>query len=113
MRKIFCYGTLQQSKTQLELIGRHLSGDISSIDGYVILRDYIDPEDGIAYPRIVEHNLGCVFGTIFEFTDDEVKVLDIYETDMYIRKEILTTDGYKVEIYLPSYKVGTYKLLND
>lgn len=111
MKKIFCYGTLQQSKTQLELIGRELSGDISSVDGYIILRDYIDPEDGVAYPRMVPHHLGCVFGTIYDFTHPEVEILDEYETDMYIRKEILTTDGHKVYIYLPSYKVGTYKLL--
>ena len=109
--KLFCYGTLQQPKTQLELIGRELMGHISSIDGYIILRDYIDPEDGIAYPRIVDHPCGCVFGTIFEFTDDEIEIIDKYETEMYQRNLITTTDGQSVEIYLPSYKQNTYKLL--
>jgi len=113
MRKIFCYGTLQQPHTQLELIGRELSGDITSIDGYVIVRDYVDPEDGISYPRIVQHNFGCVFGTILEFTDEEVEILDRYETEMYTRKEITTSDGSLVEVYLPSYKKDTYKILND
>jgi gamma-glutamylcyclotransferase (GGCT)/AIG2-like uncharacterized protein YtfP len=109
--KLFCYGTLQQPKTQLELIGRELIGHISSLDGYIILRDYIDPEDGIPYPRIVEHKFGCVFGTVLEFTEDEIKIIDKYETDMYCRTTITTNCGELVEIYLPSYKQETYKLL--
>jgi gamma-glutamylcyclotransferase (GGCT)/AIG2-like uncharacterized protein YtfP len=90
--KIFCYGTLQEPNVQMELIGRTVLGELVSIDGYVILRDYVDPQDGIAYPRIVPMKNGCVYGRILEFTDDEIKILNDYETDMYILEKIIIND---------------------
>ena len=105
MVKLFCYGTLQESSVQMELIGRVVSEKIvTSIEGYIVLRDYVDPEDGIAYPRIVEHERGCVYGSIIEFSDDEIVKLDAYETEMYERKLILTNCGELVQVYMPANK---------
>ncbi len=102
MKRLFCYGTLQEPSVQLELIGRTVSGPLTSIEGYVAVRDYIDPDDGIEYPRIIAYPKGCVYGRIFSFTDDEVKLLDIYETEMYYLAEVKTKSGDVVWTYMPT-----------
>jgi gamma-glutamylcyclotransferase (GGCT)/AIG2-like uncharacterized protein YtfP len=100
--KIFCYGTLQEPRVQLDLINRVVTGDLTYINGYVVLRDYVDPSDGIAYPRVVPKEHGCVYGRVLEFTDAEVKILDEYETDMYTLEDITTINGEVVKIYMPN-----------
>jgi gamma-glutamylcyclotransferase (GGCT)/AIG2-like uncharacterized protein YtfP len=102
MKKIFCYGTLQEASVQLELIGRIVDGALTSIEGYIVLRDYIDVDDGIAYPRIVEHPNGCVYGRILEFTDEEVIILNEYETEMYYLTEVTTKSNDVALTYMPT-----------
>jgi gamma-glutamylcyclotransferase (GGCT)/AIG2-like uncharacterized protein YtfP len=102
MKRIFCYGTLQESSVQLELIGRTAEGMLTSIEGFIVLRDYVDIDDGIAYPRIVKYPNGCVYGRILEFTDEEIVLLDEYETEMYRKEEIETKDGHVVWVYMPT-----------
>ena len=114
MAKLFCYGTLQESSVQMELIGRVVNDKvITSIENYIVLRDYVDPEDNIAYPRIIERHNGCVYGSILEFTDEELKMLDEYETEMYERVFIRTKCGEEVQVYMPSYKSGTFEFKID
>ena len=102
MKKLFCYGTLQEPSVQLELIGRTAEGMLTSIEGFIVLRDYVDIDDGIAYPRIVKYPNGCVYGRILEFTDEEIVLLDEYETEMYRKEEIKTKDGHVVWVYMPT-----------
>jgi len=101
MNSVFCYGTLQDPEVQLDLIGRVCIGNVDSIDGFVVLRDYVDPEDGIAYPRLVEMSKGCVYGHIYKFTDEEIIRLDEYETEMYQRRYLKTNKDEIVQVYLP------------
>ena len=110
-QKVFCYGTLQEHSVQLELIGRTVDGPITSIEGYIVIRDYIDPDDGLPYPRIVEFKNGCVYGKVLEFTMSELDILSEYETEMYSLESIKTKDGQDVSIYMPSYEIGTFKIL--
>lgn len=100
--KVFCYGTLQEANVQMELIGRTVSGELTSIEGYVVLRDYVDPTDGIAYPRVIPCNNGVVYGRILEFTDDEMVILNEYETEMYVLEDIVTKSGETAKIYMPN-----------
>ena len=102
MKKLFCYGTLQEPSVQLELIGRTAECMLTSIEGFIVLRDYVDIDDGIAYPRIVKYPNGCVYGRILEFTDEEIVLLDEYETEMYRKEEIETKDGHIVLVYMPT-----------
>lgn len=103
MKAIFVYGTLQQPNTQLELVGRVQIGELDSISNYVVVNDYVDIEDGIAYPRIVFYPNGIVYGRIHYYTDSEIEVLDKYETEMYKRINLVTMMGIEAEIYMPSY----------
>jgi gamma-glutamylcyclotransferase (GGCT)/AIG2-like uncharacterized protein YtfP len=102
MTKIFCYGTLQEPQVQIDLIGRVVTGELTSISDYVVLRDYIAPTDGIAYPRVVSMRNGCVYGRVLEFTDSEVIALNEYETEMYRLEDITTATGEVVKIYMPN-----------
>ena len=102
MKKIFCYGTLQEPQVQLDLIGRVVIGNLTSISGYVVLRDYVDPTDGIAYPRLYAIQKGCVYGRVLEFTDSEVLILNEYETEMYTLEDITTDNGEVAKVYMPN-----------
>jgi len=102
MIKIFCYGTLQEPHVQLELIGRTVEGPIDSIEDNVAVRDYVDPTDGIAYPRIIPYPNGCLYGRVLTFYSEEVVVLDQYETDMYKRVYMSTKGGEVVQVYVPN-----------
>ena len=102
MKAIFVYGTLQQTHTQVELVGRSQVGELDSISNYIVVKDYVDEEDGIAYPRIVFYPNGIVYGRIHYYTDKEIEVLDKYETEMYIRIDLTTNLGIEAEIYMPN-----------
>ena len=110
MFKIFCYGTLQEPSVQLELIGRTVEGPIDSIENFVVVRDYVDPDDGIAYPRIIPYENGCVYGRVLTFFPKEVYQLDEYETEMYKREYMTTKGGEVVQIYVPNQKVYLNRL---
>ncbi len=105
MFKIFCYGTLQEPSVQMSLIGRAVYGPIDSIENFVVVRDYVDPDDGVAYPRIIPYEKGCVYGRILHFFPEEVPILDEYETEMYERIEMKTKGGEVVQVYVPNPKV--------
>jgi gamma-glutamylcyclotransferase (GGCT)/AIG2-like uncharacterized protein YtfP len=102
MKNIFCYGTLQEPSVQQELIGRTVTGELTYINGYVVVRDYVDQSDGIAYPRVIPMENGCVYGRVLAFTDEEVAILDEYETDMYALEDIQTASGVVAKIYMPT-----------
>ena len=110
IHKLFCYGTLQESSVQLDLINRVVDGPLTSIEGFVVVRDYIDPEDGNAYPRIIPFENGCVYGKVLEFSSREMMILDEYETEMYCLDLVKTRDGEEVFVYMPTYKEGTFKI---
>lgn len=108
--KVFCYGTLQEPSVQLDLIGRVVNGPLTSIEGFIVVRDYIDPEDNVAYPRMIAYPKGAVYGRVLEFTEEEISILDAYETAMYRREEMQTSNNARVEVYVPTYKEGTFKI---
>jgi gamma-glutamylcyclotransferase (GGCT)/AIG2-like uncharacterized protein YtfP len=102
MKKIFCYGTLQEPSVLVRLIGRTVTGPITRIMGYVVLCDYVDPADGVAYPRLVPHKNGCVYGRVLLFKDSELSILNEYETDMY-KLEPIDVQGYSNGyVYMPT-----------
>lgn len=92
MERLFIYGTLQDSEVQLEVLGRTCEGKYALLDNYILMRDW--NVEGTAYPRLWPHSAGCVIGQIIEVTQDELKILDEYETDAYTRETVyLKNDG--------------------
>ena len=98
MKKIFAYGTLLDPNVQLEVLGRILNGRPSSVKGYRVLRDYM--VNGVLYPIAIEDNTSITYGRLFDIDDADMKKTDIYETNDYIRKTIITDDGYEAYMYV-------------
>ena len=95
--KLFIYGTLQDPNIQLELLGRICPGTYGLIDNHILIRDWV--VKGKAYPRLFPHSIGCVIGQIIEVTDEELEILDQYETDAYERGDIHVKDKGSVQTY--------------
>lgn len=97
MEKLFIYGTLQDPKVQLDLLGRICEGKFGLVDNYILMRDW--PVEGTAYPRLYPHSAGCVIGQIIEVTEDELSILDEYETEAYERTDIHVKNIGPVQTY--------------
>jgi len=100
--KLFIYGTLQDPNIQLELLGRICTGTYGLVDNHILVRDW--EVEGKAYPRLFPHSIGCVIGQIIEVTDEELEILDEYETDAYKRRDIHVKDRGLVQTYFPNKK---------
>lgn len=101
MKALFFYGTLQIPSVQIELLGREFNSlGIKTIDGYVAVRDYF-VEDGF-YPRLIPMDRGVVYGNVYQMSDDEIAVLNEYETDAYELRKMTTTDRMSVYVYMES-----------
>ena len=97
MNRLFIYGTLQNPRIQQEVIGRVCNGTWGLVDNHILIRDW--EVGGKAYPRIFPHSVGCVIGQVIEVTDEELVLLDDYETSAYYRDTIHVKDIGQVETY--------------
>lgn len=100
MKNIFAYGTLQLPSVQNELLGKSFTSlGVTTIENFVVMNDYF-VEDGY-YPRLVPMNGGVVYGNVYSMSDEDIKVLDEYETDAYELKQVETSNGMLVYVYFP------------
>jgi gamma-glutamylcyclotransferase (GGCT)/AIG2-like uncharacterized protein YtfP len=104
MNKLFIYGTLLDEEVQKEVLNRHLGGDFGLLDNYIVMRDW--EVERIAYPRLYPHSGGCVIGKVVKVTDEELLILDEWETNRYIRQKIYLKSGLEVDSYLANIKVS-------
>lgn len=94
---LFVYGTLIDKKVQEKVIGRKLSGIPNSLPGYKKSTVVID---NITYPILIPHQNGHIKGQVLELTEDELKKVDTYETDVYRRIGVNLSDGMKAWVYV-------------
>lgn len=100
MKFLFAYGTLQLPSVQQELLGRSFTSlGITTIENFVVVNDYF-VEDGY-YPRLVPMTNGIVYGNIYSMSDEDIDVLNEYETDAYELKQVQTSSGVFVYVYFP------------
>ncbi len=100
--RLFVYGTLQDDTLVHRLIGRPLSGQPATLDGF---HRIIDPS--IGYPVVHQAPGGRVDGTLLDGLDEgALHTLDAYEGDRYRRTvvQVRTGDGQAVEafVYVPA-----------
>lgn len=110
MSLLFAYGTLQRPDIQMQCFGRTLEGRPDALPGYT--RGAIpitDPEQiellgGETHYAAVEPSPtpdAEVGGTVYEVTDDDLRVADQYEQDADYRRELLTLkSGERAWVYL-------------
>ena len=99
MRNLFTYGTLQKHDVQQELVGTVQDGVVEAIEGYVVVNDYFVDDD--FYPRLTPFLNGIVYGRVMQFDDEQIAILDEYESEAYERVVVHTKSGKEVEVYMP------------
>ena len=95
---VFVYGTLTNDETRKNILGRDVPGIPTTLDGYDSSKTIIIENE--SYPA-AEKNMECsIKGLLIELTPEEISKLDVYETDVYKRKEVKLTDGIKAWTYI-------------
>ncbi len=106
-QKLFSYGTLQQDDVQIATFGRLLKGTLDNLIGYRLNQVKIEDAKVIAisgkeyHPILIKTSepSDTVVGTIFEISDNELKLADTYEVDAYVRVEGNFASGKTAWIY--------------
>ena len=94
---LFVYGTLIDDETRKNILKRSVSGTPTILDGYDLKEIIIENE---SY-RAAEKRSGCLIkGLLIEITSEELKELDVYETDAYKRREVELTNGERAWVYI-------------
>ena len=93
MYRLFVYGTLKSGEPFNHLLGSKPVLIIKSLPIY----ELIDLGD---YPGLVENGKTSIIGEVYCVSDEIVRVLDKYEGDEYIRKEIKLVDGSIAQTYV-------------
>lgn len=97
MEKLFIYGTLLDPNIQMNLLGRICPGKWALVDNFVLRRDW--NVEGTAYPRLYPYSAGCVVGQVIEVDENELRIIDEYETDAYVREQIFVKDYGHAQTY--------------
>lgn len=100
MEKLFIYGHLLDENIQKNVIGRICNGEFGLVDNYILIRDWA--VDGVACPRLFPYSAGCVIGKIIEVTQDELSLIDEFETKAYVRQDIFVKNKGKFQAYFPN-----------
>ena len=95
-QKLFVYGTLKQPKIQLAVLGRQTSRQSDILEGYSKGKVVIK---GKTYPIAERATSKTITGFVLEVTDEELSLLDDYETTAYKRIKTRLKSGVEAWIY--------------
>lgn len=94
---LFVYGTLLAPETREVVFGRPVPYiEPDTISGFEIEGLLID---GISYPALIRSKSSMVHGGIVVIHEDELKLLDEYETDEYSRLYVRLMSGKQAWVY--------------
>ena len=98
MPLLFSYGTLQQVAVQTATFRRVLGGVTDALPGYTTaIVSFNGREHTNAVPG---DDRSVLAGTVFEVTQDELRLADAYEArDGYARTEVTLRSGRRAWIY--------------
>ncbi len=105
---LFSYGTLQKEKVQLELFGRLLNGAKDILIGYQLSSIEIKDESFLSkgeekFQKTLvptKNDADIVEGTVFEISEDEVRLADKYEPKNYKRYKVVLRSAKEAWVYL-------------
>jgi len=95
-QKLFVYGTLQDPQVQKNVIGIIVNGKRDVLHGYII--STITMTDAV-YPIIVPHPTNIIDGLILTVTPEELKRIDLYETEAFKREKVTLGSGKSAWVY--------------
>ena len=96
---VFAYGTLLDAKVRKDVIGYETTAYPATLKGYSLDRVVIDQ---VSYPALVVDNTtnNRVQGEIFEIEQNDLILLDRYETKSYQRILVSLESGLKAWTYI-------------
>ncbi len=97
LEKLFVYGTLKKPEIQEKVIGRKIKGLSAT------LADWRKSEivvNGHTYHILIPDAKSSISGKIIEITESELKLIDAYETESYLRIKIDIEGLKEVWIYV-------------
>ena len=112
MPLLFSYGTLQQEGVQLSTFGRRLEGTPDNLVGFTIAILKIENPEVISksgkeyHPiaKMTDSTHNRIPGSVFEITDDELRLSDQYEVDVYKRVKTTLESGKVAWVYVEAGK---------
>ena len=112
MPLLFSYGTLQQEGVQLTTYGRRLEGTPDNLVGFTIAILKIENPEVISksgkeyHPiaKMTDSTHNRIPGSVFEITDDELRLSDQYEVDVYKRVKTTLESGKVAWVYVEAGK---------
>ncbi|GMW00447.1 MAG: hypothetical protein AMXMBFR84_15840 [Candidatus Hydrogenedentota bacterium] len=93
---LFAYGTLLDPPVQRELFGRIVDGTPDTLTGFS--RTTVEVQ-GSVYPDLRPKPGGRVEGRVLLLTTDDLHRADAYETDAYIREQLILESGRAAWVY--------------
>jgi len=97
MIHLFAYGTLMKPAVQKEVLGREIITEPDILEGYA--KTIIDI-NGIIYPILIETDGSKVKGRCLDITEEDLPLLDDYETEAYKRIKVKLKSGKKAYTYV-------------
>lgn len=88
---LFVYGTLMDPETRADVLGRNAPySEPDTLSGFRADEVIIE---GLTYPALYADTSSMVHGAIVVIHEDELRVLDEYETDVYERRMVTLMSG--------------------
>ena len=94
---IFVYGSLIIPELRYRLLDRFPHSTRDRLLGYKLT-----VHDILPYPNIIESKEDHVDGMTLDVTEEEIKILDKYETDYYKKIEVQLESGTNALVYVQS-----------
>ncbi len=108
MELLFSYATLISKDVQLKLLGRRLNGSKDALEGYKI--STVEISDGAflangedKLQKTVEPTGICgdfVEGTVFEVSEEELRIIDAYEPENFHRMNVKLFSGKNAWLFI-------------
>jgi gamma-glutamylcyclotransferase (GGCT)/AIG2-like uncharacterized protein YtfP len=105
---LFSYGTLQKDEVQLKLFGRLLTGTRDVLKGCKISTIEVKDTSFLSKGEekyqltaiISDDKRDTIEGTVFEISDKELTLADLYEPDEYKRVVVVLESGKQAWVYI-------------
>lgn len=94
--QLFIYGTLTEPVIQKAVTGREISGEPDKLSGYKKIERNMG--DGI-YPIIIKDAGSVVEGMVVAVSEEELNLIDRYETEAYRRVRVTLESGKETWVY--------------
>lgn len=95
--KLFVYGTLRFSHIQQQILGRTIEGQADMLPDFMKSKIKIDKKN---YPIAVYYPGRYIKGLVLSIEDNELSLLDKYETNAYRREQVNLKSGQTTWAYI-------------